>query len=245
MSLVSASGIIGNTKEYIYRGIQQLPLVLSLTSFMMTVTTGSIAHATLFTGLAIVIPFFTFISQIVLGAILALVMRGREAEWSRSTVDVCKIIPGPESFKKLEYYAYGSSGNIADTPSYWITSIGFVFGYFIMNGVDTLDTPVLPGADKIAHSKRYTKAIHILLATSIIFVLILIARFYFMGDCEGRGTIGRVFGVFFGILSAGIGVGLYYLSKACGARSSDLFGVLSQMLPASAMSPTPIVCTAS
>jgi hypothetical protein len=66
-----------------------------------------------------------------------------------------------------------------------------------------------------------------------------------MGDCEGRGTLGRVFGVFFGILSAGIGVGFYYLSKVCGARSSDLFGVLSQMLPASAMSPTPIVCTAS
>jgi hypothetical protein len=64
-----------------------------------------------------------------------------------------------------------------------------------------------------------------------------------MSDCEGRGLFGKVFGILFGILSVGIGVGFYYLSKSCGARSSDLFGVLSQMLPASSMSPTPIACT--
>jgi hypothetical protein len=243
MSLVSASGLIGNTKEYIYRGIQQLPLIMSLTSFMMTITTGSIAHATLFGGLTFVMPIFTLLFQYIIGNILLWFMPEGKGEWSRSMVDVCKIIPSPESFKKLEYYAYGSNTNISDIPSYWITSIGFIFGYFIMNGVDTLDVPVLPGADPIAHTKRYTKAIHILAATSIIFTLIVISRFYFMGDCEGRGNIGRALGVFFGIVSVGIGVGFYYLSKTCGARSSDLFGVLSQMLPASAMSPTPIACT--
>jgi hypothetical protein len=242
MSLASASGLIGNTKEYIYRGIQQLPLIMSLTSFFLTVTTGSIAHATLFGGLAVVIPLFTLFSQFVLGKILSWTMPERKSEWSRSMVDVCKIIPGPESFKKLEYYTYGDNTNVSDVPSYWITSVGFVFGYFIMNGVDTLDVPVLPGADPVAHDKRYTQALHILVATSIVFAMIVGARFYFMSDCEGRGSIGRVFGSLFGILSVGIGVGFYYLSKSCGARSSDLFGVLSQMLPASAMSPTPVVC---
>jgi hypothetical protein len=243
MSLTSASGLIGNTKEYIYRGIQQLPLILSLTSFFLTVTTGSIAHATLFGGLAVVMPLFTLLVQFLLGKILSWTMPERKSEWSRSMVDVCKIIPGPESFKKLEYYTYGSNTNMADIPSYWITSIGFVFGYFIANGGDTLDVPVLPGADRVAHDKRYTQAVHILVATSIMFALIVGARFYFMGDCEGRGSVGKVFGALFGTLSIGIGVGFYYLSKVCGARSSDLFGVLSQMLPASAMSPTPIACT--
>ena len=33
MSLVSASGLVSGIKEYIYRGIQELPTVLSLTFF--------------------------------------------------------------------------------------------------------------------------------------------------------------------------------------------------------------------
>ena len=243
MSLASASGLIGHTKEYIYRGIQQLPLILALTSFMLSVTTASIAHLTLFGGLTVVMPIFTVVSQFLLGELLIRTIPDRKSEWSRSMVDVCKIIPGPESFKKLEYYTYGSNTNVSTTPSYWITSMGFVFGYFIMNGVDTLDVPVLPGADPVAYDKRYTQAVHIIVATTIMFALIIGARFYFMSDCEGRGFIGRVLGGFFGILSIFVGIGAYQLSRICGARSSDLFGVLSQMLPASAMSPTPVVCT--
>lgn len=245
MSLVSASGLIGNTKEYIYRGIQQLPLIMALTSFMMTVTTGSIAHATLFGGLTVAMPIFTWVSQYLLGKVLSSTMSERKSEWSRSTVDVCKIVPSPESFKKLEYYAYDSAGNVSVIPSYWITSIGFIFGYFLSNGIDTLDAPIAPGADPIGHDKRYTQAIHIIVATCIIFALIVVARFYFMSDCEGRGTFGKVLGSIFGLTSIGIGVAAYKISRSCGARSSDLFGVLSQILPASAMSPTPIACTES
>lgn len=243
MSLASASGLIGHTKEYIFRGIQQLPLVMTLTSFFFSVTTGSIAHATIFAGLAVVMPLITLIIQFLLGAFLSWAMPGKDAWWSRSLVDVCKIIPGPESFKKLEYYAYGTADNVSVVPSYWITSIGFIFGFFLTNAIDTLDAPIAPGSDPIRHNMRYTQAIHILVATSIVFTLIIVMRIYFMSDCEGRGTTAKVVSIFFGILSGGMGYGAYLLSRSCGARSSDLFGVLSQMLPASAMSPTPIACT--
>jgi len=37
MSLTSASGIITGMKEYIYRGMQQLPIVLASTSLLFTV----------------------------------------------------------------------------------------------------------------------------------------------------------------------------------------------------------------
>jgi hypothetical protein len=243
MSLASASGLIGHTKEYMYRGIQQLPLIMSLTSFFLAVTTASIAHTMLFVGLSTVMPAFTLASQWGLGKILSLTMPDRKNEWSRSSVDVCKIIPSPESFKALTYYV--NDDTASTIPSYWITSIGFIFGYLVSNGFDTLDVPIAPGADPVGHDKRYTQAIHILVATFIFFILIIGARFYFMGDCEGRGLIGRVFGIMFAILSSLIGIGFYYLSRSCGARSSDLFGVLSQLLPASAMAPTPTVCTES
>lgn len=56
------------------------------------------------------------------------------------------------------------------------------------------------------------------------------------------------FGVFLSLISAtgaaGVGYGMYMFSKQCGARSSDLFGILSQILPPSAIGPNPVVCTA-
>jgi hypothetical protein len=53
MSLVSASGFITGVKEYIYRGIQEMPLVLILTSLLFVITTGSIAHTSLLIGLIV------------------------------------------------------------------------------------------------------------------------------------------------------------------------------------------------
>jgi len=244
MSLASASGLIGHTKEYIYRGIQQLPLIMTLTSFLLTVTTASIAHSSLFMGLAVFMPIFTLLSQTGMGMLLSRIMAGRETEWSRAMTDVCRIVPSPDAFKKLEYYSSGAGASGSIAPSYWITSMGFLFGFFISNGVDTLNAPVVAGADPVGHEKRYTQALHILVSTSILFALIVGARFYFMGDCEGRATLGRVVGGAFGVLSMAIGAGFYYASKSCGARSSDLFGVLSQMLPTSATSASPVVCTA-
>jgi hypothetical protein len=242
MSLASASGLIANTKEYMYRGIQQLPLIMTLTSFMLTVTTGSIAHSFIFGSLTVVMPLFTWIIQFLLDYILRSAMPGKDLEWSRSTVDVCKIIPGPESFKKFEYYKYGNH-NTSSVPSYWITSMGFLFGYFISNGMDTLDAPILTGSDPTGNNMRYTQAIHIIVSTFIVFFLIVGTRYYFMSHCEGSGSLGKVLGGLFGFVSILIGVGFYNLSRVCGARSSDLFGVLSQMLPPSAMSPSPVVCT--
>jgi hypothetical protein len=68
---------------------------------------------------------------------------------------------------------------------------------------------------------------------------------YFKG--AGAALFGSL-GLFLSLLSAtgaaGIGYGTYYASKQCGARSSDLFGILSQILPPSATGPRPVVCTA-
>jgi hypothetical protein len=60
---------------------------------------------------------------------------------------------------------------------------------------------------------------------------------------------GGIAGAFLSLLSAtgasGIGYAMYVISKKCGARSSDLFGILSQILPPSATGPMPVICTAS
>jgi hypothetical protein len=245
MSLVSASGLIGSTKEYIYRGIQQLPLIMALTSFMLSITTGSIAHSMLFVGLAFVMPSLTYIFKLLFDFAVTKIMPDKKDQLNRSIVDVCRVIPVPDSFKKLDYYTFGTQANTSVAPSFWITSIGFMFGYFISNGFDTLSVPMVQGGDPVGHEQRYTQATHILISTFIFFLLIIFARFYYMGDCEGVGLFGKTIGIVCGLASFGIGGALYSISKACGARSSDLFGVLSKLMPASAMSPTPTACIAS
>jgi hypothetical protein len=241
MSLVSASSIIGGVKEYMFRGLQQLPIIFALTAFIFTITTASIAHSTLFLGLAIIMPLYTGLIQAILGKILKLLVPNQESSWTVATGDTCNIIPKHSQLTNLSYYT-GAATHGSSVPSYWITSIGFVFGYVLMNAVETLQMPPAAGADQVAHEKRNTQAIFLLVAICLFFLIVIVCRFYFMKECEGRGSMGRVIGGLFGLSATGIGVGLYQLSRVCGARSSDLFGVLSQILPASATADNPVVC---
>jgi hypothetical protein len=243
MSLVSASGVISGIKEYTYRGIQELPMVLSLTSFVFAITTGSIAHSTLLVGLGVIMPAYTFLMQSMMGYILGYFFSAGRADWTCSSSDVCNIIPSYKKLAQLSFYT-DNTANGSVVPSYWITGMGFFFGFIFSNAADTLQTPMFPGSDPIGHEKRNTQSLFLIAASAIFFVILMFIRFYFMKGCEGRGPSGIAISVFFGLTAMGIGWGFYVLSKVCGARSSDLFGVLSQILPASATAPSPVVCTA-
>ena len=243
MSLVSASGFIGGIKEYTYRGIQELPMVLSLTSFVFAITTGSIAHSTLLVGLGVIMPAYTFLMQNLMGYILGKFFSEGRADWTCSSSDVCNIVPSYKKLSQLSFYT-DNTVNGAIVPSYWITGMGFFFGFIFSNAADTLNSPMFPGSDPIGHEKRNTQSLFLIAAASIFFVILMFIRFYFMKGCEGRGPSGVAISVFFGITAMGIGWGFYVLSKVCGARSSDLFGVLSQILPPSATAVSPVVCTA-
>jgi len=236
MSLVSASSFVGGIKEYLYRGFQQLPLVLVMTSFLFTVTTGSVAHTTMFTGLIFVMPAFTFICQTLFN------ITGTN-NWRRTKADSCNIITDYKSLKDFSYYVNTDINHWNNIPSFWLTSVCFFFGYILANAYDTL---VEPGdANKpMNYEKRITTGTFVTFCTAFIFIIILIVRFNLMSSCEGTTTLALVVSGFFGAASIAIGVGLYKLSIQCGARTSDMLGILSQIIPASAASPTPSVCLA-
>jgi hypothetical protein len=243
MSLVSASGIVGGLKEYMYRGMQQLPLVLGTTSTVMTVITGSVAHANIVLGLLIIMPLFTYLSQGIIGYFFS-----KNIGIYRSTGDTCNIIPESYSSSKapplLDSFIKGSK-NDKVVPSYWITSLGFFIGYIISNAADNLITPAQPSGDAAGIEKRTTQSIIVLTVSCVFALCVLIARFRMMGGCEGRSMFGYGISIVFTTISAIIGYYVYRLSRVCGARSSDLFGILSQMLPTSSTTRNPIVCSAT
>jgi len=241
MSLVTASGFIGGIKEYMFRGIQQLPIVLTATTLLFTITTGSIIHANLALGMGVAMPIYTLLLQSALGIILKKIVPDQRVSWTRSTGNICNLI-GSSGPQRIGLYDPNNESEAQTVPSYWITSVGFFIGYAISNAVDSLLMPALPDSDANNHEKRSSQAIYIIAAVSTLSLILLIVRFSSMRGCEGRGTLGIVLSVLAAAGAAAIGYGMYSMSRACGARSSDLFGVLSQILPNSATSQDPIVC---
>lgn len=230
---------LGGLKEYVYRGLQQLPIVLASTSLIYTVATGSLAHLNIFLGMSLVIPIATFLLQQLIGWLCNLIVPN-SIFWKRGGGDTCNIIPSVKQ-ESLTYFDKAvPSGAV---PSYWIMQVSFFIGYCISNAVDSLLTPAAEGSSDVNHEKRNTHAIIVIVTTVVFSLLVLGMRFYFMRSCEGIHWGGFVLTFIGAAGAAGIGYGMYELSRKCGARSSDLFGVLSQILPPSASSPHPIVCT--
>jgi len=240
VGLISKS--VGGVKEYIYRGIQQLPIILASTSLVYAVATGSMAHMNVFLGMALVIPLVTTILQALVGYGAGKIWPN-SIFWKRGGGDTCNMLPSGKQ-ETLTYFDKNALTGGA-VPSYWMMGISYFIGYTISNAVDSLLTPAAPGSSNVNHEKRNTHAIFVIVATVIFSALILFVRLYYMRGCEGSSNYGIGLSLFFATWGAGIGYGMYNFSKSCGARSSDLLGILSQILPPSATSPHPIVCAAT
>ena len=232
---------LGGMKEYVYRGLQQLPIVLASTSLIYTVGTGSLAHLNIFTGMAFIIPIVTFLLQQLIGWASNLAAPN-SIFWKRGGGDTCNMIPSGKQESLTYFDKAAPSGSV---PSFWIMQVSFFIGYCISNAVDSLLTPAAQGSNYINQEKRNTHAVLVIITTAIFSVLVLGMRIHFMRSCEGIHWGGFVLTFLAASGAAGIGYGMYDLSKRCGARSSDLFGVLSQILPPSATSPHPVVCSAN
>jgi len=241
MSLVSAGTLMSGTREYLYRGVQQLPIVLAATSLLFSITTGSIAHVNLSVGLVGLIPVYTFVMQKVLGQVFTWIAPTGRFGWTKSTSDVCRVVP-PEG-PILTFYR-PNEGNSESVPSYWLMSVVFFIGYCISNAVDIFSSPAENDADPNNKERRKYQAIFLITSISLLSALVLGARFYYMAGCEGRGVVGYVGSLIAALGAASIGYGMYTFSRKCGARTSDLFGVLSQILPNSSTASNPVVCTA-
>lgn len=233
---------LGGMKEYVYRGLQQLPIVLASTSLVYTVATGSLAHLNIFTGMAFIIPIVTFLLQQLIGWGMNVIWPN-SIFWKRGGGDTCNMLQSTKQ-ESLSYFEKNALTG-GSVPSYWLMGVAFYIGYCVSNAVDSLLAPAAQGSSDINHEKRNTHAVVVIVTTSIFAILVLGMRFYFMKSCEGSSTGGLVISGICAVGAAGIGYGMYDLSKQCGARSSDLFGVLSQILPPSSLTPHPIVCSAS
>jgi len=233
---------VGELKEYVYRGLQQLPIIIAMTSFVYTIATGSLAHMNIFVGMAFVIPFITFLLQTLVAWSMNAVW-ANSIFWKRSGNDVCNILPSVKHEEKISYFDIAPTSGGA-VPSYWLMEVAFFIGYAMSNAGDSLMTPAAQCSSDVSLEKRNSHAMFVIVMLSIFAILTLFMRLFYMRDCEWSSWGGSVISILCASGAAALGYGSYVFSRKCGARSSDLFGILSQILPSSSTSAHPIVCTA-
>ena len=121
------------------------------------------------------------------------------------------------------------------TPSYWLMQVSFLFFYILANAVSVYMLPVDSKLPAAYTDNRKSTAVTIMVTT--FFWLGIIIWLRAMTHTE------HLTGILVAIsMGAGLGFGWYQFAAVCGARSADVFGIVQQILPATALETTPMTC---
>ena len=109
-------------------------------------------------------------------------------------------------------------------PSYWMVHVLFFLSYILANAVDVYKATPASTASQWQVSNRRSKAIAVIIVLVLAIVSLSAAR-YFLTETE------TLLGALISLPVIAIGFGWYELAKTCGARESDIFGIIQQMTP--------------
>jgi hypothetical protein len=173
MSLASGASVASSIKEYAFRGLQQLPLVLTAMSLLFTVTTASISYLNLLLGFVLIIPLYTTLAGSLSEFALGRFLPGERFSWTRSSGDACRMVP-PEGVGSLSLYeSKTTSGTVV--PSYWLMNITFFVGFVMSNLIDTFTAEPAAGTDPAAVERRMLHATYVAVAFGLFVLGIAIA----------------------------------------------------------------------
>lgn len=226
----SLQAIITDIRVFLYSGLQNLPLSLAGTMFILGLFTANYAMLFFLVGFLVAVPFINLLLDSLLLSILPDSLRSK-------TADVCGIVipfltPSTDSYHII---------------SQWTAMISFFIGYMIHNSVKLLtrepdtSTAIEVTSNEVNEinqkaSFRRTQAIVSLITIVIVSIVVLLMRY--KTGCE------NIIGYLIGMVGYGSAGYFWYLGlSAIGQdRLSDLFGVANRLLPPSAISNRPVAC---
>ena len=121
-------------------------------------------------------------------------------------------------------------------PSYWMVQVLFFLSYLLANAQSVYEMEADPNANEWQVTNRRMKAITITILITTVMIGLVSVRW----RLTGAETIAGV--AIAAIAGIGVGFGWYELAKLCGARDSDIFGIIPQMSPNSGV-PTTCIYT--
>jgi hypothetical protein len=194
-------------------------LIIGFTGFL-SLALGNISMFILFIGHAVLLPLAGFGIR---GA------AGFSELFKVDNTDVSLLVPSSYSHDSIL-----SNKNIS--PSWWILHVVFFLSYIWLNAFEVYNLEVDPKASEWAVKKREARARTILIVVSLAILLLPLIRM-FLTNSETFPGVGV------GIVSASLlGWGWFEFAKACGVRYADVFGIMTQILPAKATEDVPMTC---
>jgi hypothetical protein len=192
-----------------------LPLLLVSFTAFIAIGLGNMGLFILFIGQVILVPIIVGISNSII-------------HWKFGP----SAIP-PSDVGQLVPSALASSS--VTTPSYWMAHVLFFLGYLMANAVDIYDLPVDSSAPEWQVRNRKMKAATVMSVIVLLLIVLPLLRKIVTGTETWLG-------IAIAFTTCGIlGYGWYQFAAQCGARASDVFGIVQQMPPKSDSTPTTCV----
>jgi len=123
------------------------------------------------------------------------------------------------------YLLQGSTGETVNVfPSYWMVHVLFFLSYLLANAVDVFRADAGSKAVDWKISNRRSKATAVIIVIVLVMTALITTRYFLTGTETPLGAI-------LALPVVAVGFGWYELAKVCGARDSDIFGIIQQMTP--------------
>jgi len=195
------------------------PNTIIATLFILGITLGKLSWILIAVGGLIVTILTLTIQYVFLKANLATGMSGV------SIMEACSLLPT------------AGDGPYMDTPSLWISLSSFIATFIFVNARNVyVQNPVRVSKDRISVQQRKGTGIISMLAVCVLFVCLLVPRWW--TTCES--VAGTIFGLLIGISS---GFLWWHLLNACGADVfPDIHGVMIGLRPGM-LKTNPVACT--
>lgn len=137
--------------------------------------------------------------------------------------DNCAIMPG-------------SNEPVSRVPSAYLAHVAFFFAFLFTNAYYVYITEKEANDSTTNYENRRYRSAMIMATIITLYIIIVFARYNVTGCDSSLGI------VFTTVAFGGLGVGIYKLAEACGARTADVLGISSSFVPDSAENSAPLAC---
>ena len=210
-------------KGLFYGAFVSLPMVLIAIVSFLGVTLGNLGLIMLSVGHIVIIPFLLFMVNI-----LHEYFFPGSPYFTMTSSDLSYLVP-----------MLATPGiTIVAAPSPWIAHVTFFFTFLFTNALILYLKDPSPSADPNKVENRKAQTMTAMILTIVTFVLLFAIRV----SLGNEPMIGAIFG---GLLVVPVAYGWYELTRACGARDADIFGILQKILPPNAKDDPPMTCVYS
>jgi hypothetical protein len=211
--------LLATIRSTILSAFKALPLLLISFIAFLAVGLGNLSLFLLFFGHAVLVPGVTELLHIVTK--------------SQGNLIVANEISQLVASVPTSGASYNTPVNVL--PSYWMAHIMFFFGYLFANAIDLYTLPAASGAADWMVTSRKTRAATLIASTSVLAFVFTCLRYYLTGTES-------IFGIALSLVLAVVGIAWYWSASALGSRTTDIFGVVQQMVPQTTGDTKPVTC---